>query len=135
MAKRQQLWYRLLQLIPAVASAIMGTLAVGRVVPMWVGVLAVISAVVTAIGTVMNPQQAYFEHLSAAKAFTVMKHDAFAIRELARATSPEALAASVKCLHDRYNDLVRIAPPTQDWAFEKARKRIQSGVHTPDEKS
>jgi hypothetical protein len=134
LANRQQLWYKILQLVPAVASAVVVTLVVGKVVPSWVGIPALIAAIVTAIGTVMNPQQSYFEHLSAAKAFTVIKNDARAICELAAAVPAAETAADTKSLHERYNDLVRVTPPTEDWAFDKARKRIHSGVHKPDEK-
>jgi hypothetical protein len=135
LAKRVLLWYKLYQLVPAVATALIGTLTVGQIVPQWVGVLGLLTAVVAAIGTVLNPQQSYFEHVSAAKEFTTMKHDARALREQGEQSASEDLAASARCLHDRYNDLIRVAPLTKDWAFEKARKRIQAGVHTPDEKS
>ncbi len=135
LAKRQQLWYKLFQLIPAIATAVIGTLTVGQVVPRWVGIVGLITAVVTAIGTVLNPQQSYYDHVTAAKAFTAMKHDARAIRESSELSTSESLTVSVKSLHDRYNDLVRIARVTEDWAFERARKRIQAGVHSPDEKS
>jgi hypothetical protein len=134
MAKRQKLWYTLFQLVPAIATAIIGTLTVGQVVPQWVGIVGLITAVVTAIGTVLNPQQSFYEHVSAAKAFTAMKHDARAIREFGGLSTEQEFTVSVKSLHDRYNDLVRIAPVTEDWAFERARKRIQAGVHAPDEK-
>jgi 7-cyano-7-deazaguanine synthase len=53
LAKRQQLWYKLFQLIPAIATAVIGTLTVGQVVPRWVGIVGLITAVVTAIGTVL----------------------------------------------------------------------------------
>lgn len=135
MAKRQDLLYTATQLIPALAAAAMGTLAVGQVVPAWVGVAATIAAVVTAVGTVLNPQRTYFQHLSAAKAFTVLKHDARAARDRAPTMSDEAASCVSENLHERYNDLVRMAPPTEDWAFNKARARIQSGVHRPDEES
>ena len=95
----------------------------GQVVPRWVGIVGLITAVVTAIGTVLNPQQSYYEHVSAAKAFTGLKHDARAIREFGERSNNEDLTASVNRLHDRYNDLIRIAPITEDWAFERARKR------------
>jgi len=133
LAKRQKRWFVILQLVPAVTSALLGTLVVGQVVPRWVGIIAVVSAIVTAIGTVMNPQQGYFEHLNAAKAFTTMKHDARALREVfGVGTTDKEFAGIVKSLHDRYNDLVRLSPPTEDWAFEKARQRIRRGVHKPD---
>jgi hypothetical protein len=134
LAKRQRLWFKLFQLIPAVATALIGTLTVGQVVPQWVGIIGLITAVVTAIGTVLNPQQDYYEHLSAAKSFTVIRHDARELRELSGQLANDEITVQVKCLHDRYNDLVRIAPPTEDWAFEKGKERIKAGVHSPDAK-
>jgi len=122
------------QLVPAIATAVIGTLTVGQVVPRWVGIVGLLTAVVTAIGTVLNPQQSYYEHLAAAKAFTVLKHDARALREMGQHEAAQDLTVAVKSVHDRYNDLIRIAPATEDWAFEKARERIQAGVHQPDEK-
>lgn len=134
-AKRQLLWYKVFQLVPAVATAVIGTLTVGDIVPKWVGFVGLSTAVITAIGTVVNPLQSYFEHVGAAKAFIAMKHDARAMREYGELSAIQDLAASVRCLHDRYNDLVRVAPMTQDWAFKRARNRIQSGVHTSDEEN
>ncbi len=135
-AKRQRSWYTFFQLIPAIVSAVAGTLVVGNIVPPWVGVAALIAAIVTAMGTVMNPQQGYFEHLVAAKAFTALKHDARALREaFGPVASDREGAILVRSLHDRYNELIRLTPPTDDWAFEKAQERIQKGVHTPDGKS
>lgn len=134
LAKRQQLWFKLFQLVPAIATALIGTLTVGQVVPRWVGIVGLVTAVVTAIGTVLNPQQSYYEHLGAAKAFTVIKHDARSLREMGEQTTGQDLTVAVKSIHDRYNDLVRIAPATEDWAFERARERIQAGVHQPDDK-
>jgi hypothetical protein len=135
MAKRQDQLYTFTQLVPALAAAAMGTLAVGQVVPAWVGVAATIAAGITAIGTVLNPQRSFFQHLSAAKAFNVMKHDARAAQDRSPSLTNEQADCISESLHERYNDLVRTAPPTEDWAFEKARRRVQSGVHSPDEKS
>lgn len=135
MAKRQDRLYSFTQLVPALASAAMGALVVGQVVPSWVGIASLFAAGITAIGTVLNPQRSFFQHLSAAKAFTVMKHDARAARDRSPSLTDEQCDCICESLHDRYNDLVRTAPPTEDWAFKKARKRIQSGVHSPDEES
>ena len=135
MAKRQDALYTFIQLVPALAAVAMGTLVVGQVVPAWVGVAATIAAGVTAVGTVLNPQRSFFQHISAAKAFTVMKHDARAARDRASGLTNEQAVCLSESLHERYNDLVRTVPPTEDWAFNKARARIQSGVHRPDEES
>lgn len=133
LAKRQDLLYTITQLVPALAAAALGTLAIGQVVPSWVGIAATVAAVVTAVGTVLNPQRSFFQHLSAAKAFTIMKHDARAAGDRAPSLTDEEAACISDGLHGRYNDLVRLSPPTEDWAFEKARVRVQSGVHRPDE--
>jgi len=133
-AAQKRRWYTFFQLVPAVVSALAGGLAAGQVVPTWMGPIALTAAVVTAIGTVMNPQQAYFDHLGAAKAFTVLKHDARAMKEtFGPVTSDKEGAILVKTLHDRYSELVRITPPTEDWAFKKAQSRVKTGVHAPDE--
>lgn len=135
LAKRQKCWFTILQLIPAIATAMLSALVAGQIGAHWVEVVTVIAAIVTAIGTVMNPQQSYYEHLNAAKAFTAIKHDARARREIfGPGTADKENEVFVSALHDRYNDLTRLSPPTEDWAFERARKRIQRGIHEPDAK-
>jgi hypothetical protein len=122
------------QLAPAVTAALLGTLVAGQVVPGWVAWLTALSAIATAIATVIDPIRSYYEHLSAAKAFTAMKHDARALRETFSATMDEmTLASAVKNIHDRYNDLTRLVPPTDDKALKEAQRRIQrEKVHEPD---
>lgn len=135
LAKRQKLWFRIFQLVPAIATALLTTFVAGQIIPHWFSDVALVAAVVTAIGTVVNPQQSYFRHLSAAKAFTVIKHDARALRETfgPNASDPQN-DVCVRALHERYNDVTRLSPPTEDWAFEKARERIKRGIHEPDAK-
>jgi hypothetical protein len=128
-SKRQQLWYKLFQLIPAMVTAAIATLTVGQLVPRWVGIVGLITAVVTATGTALNPQQSYTEHVTAAKAFKAMKHDARAIREFSELSTSEELTMLLKSLQDRYKDLVRTAPVIKYWAFERARRRIEAGAH------
>lgn len=133
LAKRQMRWFKIFQLVPAIATAFLSSLVVGQIGPHCLSIVALIAAIVTAIGTVMNPQRSYFEHLDAAKAFTMIKHDARALRDTFGPDAPDRENEScVRGLHDRYNDLTRLSPPTEDWAFEEARKRIQRGVHQPD---
>jgi hypothetical protein len=56
-----------LQIVPAGVAAISGTLVAGQVVPLWVGWLTTISAVITAVASVLDPNRGYYEHLNAAK--------------------------------------------------------------------
>jgi hypothetical protein len=134
-SKYQQLWYKLFQLIPAMVTAVIVTLTVGQVVPRWVGIVGLVTAVVTATGTALNPQQSYTEHVTAARAFKVMKDEACAILEFSELSTSEELTISVKSLQDRYKDLVRTAPVIKYWAFVRARTRIEAGAHGHHEES
>ena len=121
------------QLIPAVIAAVLGVAVGGGFVPIWCVWLSVVSAVVAAVGNVLNPMKEYYDNLNAAKNFTALKHDARALREVfASKMSEEEYTISVRTLHERYNDLLRFAPPTDKESFEEARKRIKEGVHKPD---
>lgn len=69
----------------------------------------------------------------AAKGFTVLKNDARALHQtFGPRMADEAFEVAVRNLHDRYNDLARSTAATDDAAFEKARKKIQEGLHEPD---
>ncbi len=66
-------------------------------------------------------------HLRAAKAFTILKQDARALRDtFSPGLSDDALTASAQALHERQS------PPTTDRAFNKAREKIQAKLHEPD---
>lgn len=122
------------QVIPAIGAALLGTLVVGEVVPKWVGWLSVISAVIAAVGSVLDPHKTYYEHLNAAKHFTALKHEARSLRNaFSFGLSDEDLENRVRSLGDAYGQLIRFVPPTTKEAFEKAQERIKSGVHDPDE--
>lgn len=121
------------QVIPAVVSALLGVLVGTGIVPFWFIWLSVISAIVAAVGNVLNPLKEYYDHLNAAKNFTCLKQDAYSLRETFCCSMSEAEChATVKSLHDCYNDLVKFAPPTDNDSFEKARIRVKEGVHRLD---
>lgn len=127
------IWF---QLIPAVIAALSGMLVAGQLIPFWWAWLTTISSVVTAIGSVLNPLKDYYDHLNAAKNFTVIKHDARALYETFQSNlSDKDFAVETKLVHDRYNDLVKFVPATNNKAFEEAKKRIKSGVHEPDKEN
>lgn len=132
-AARQKCFSAWFQIVPAVVAAILGVLiGVGTVPPWWVW-LSVISAVIAAVGNVLNPLKEYYDHLNAAKHFTVLKQDARSLKNTFSASMNDSeFAVAVKDLHDRYNDLVRFVPPTDKKSFEKAQKRVKSGVHELD---
>ena len=121
------------QVVPSVITALLAAVVTLGWAPLILNGLTVIGAVISAVGNVLNPLKDYFDHLNAAKNFTVIKHDARVLRYTFSVTmSDKEFAIAVENLHNRYNDLVRFVPPTDKKAFEEARKRIQSGVHDPD---
>jgi hypothetical protein len=132
LAKSAKLQAILFQVVPAVCAAVTSAfVAAGastNLLP-----ITILSATISAVASVLNPNRAYEEHLSAARAFTALRHDA---RFLAEATSTrmsdDAFAVAVENLHERYNDVLKSTPPTTKKAFERARVRVQSGVHEPD---
>lgn len=121
------------QLIPAAIAAVTSTLVAAGAQPegwLWV---TVVSSVTAASASVLNPNAQAASHVSAAKAFTILKRDAIFLRRARAATlSDEALALCVEQLHARYNEAVRTSPPTGPRSFALARERIKAGVHTPD---
>lgn len=128
--KRLQIWF---QLVPAIFAALSSLLVVGTPVPVWVGWVAVISAVITAVASVLNPLKEYYDHLNAAKNFTTLKHDARSLKNTFSANMDDgALAVAVENLHKRYNDMVKLVPPTDDDSFERARCKVKAGIHEPD---
>lgn len=121
------------QIIPAIAAAVLGALVGAGQVPTWCIWLSVISAVISAVGNVLNPLKEYYDHLNAAKNFAALKHDSRALKETFSCTMTDTeFTTAARLLHDRYNDLIRFAPPTDPDSFEKARKRVQSGIHKLD---
>jgi len=117
-----------LQVVPAVASALTGTLSIGLPTQPYLRWIAAGSAVITAVATILNPAQRRYAHLSAAKAFTVVKIEARSIGGVFGPTMPlHDFQKAVKELVTRYNDLVRLVPPSEGWAarlvsLKKAKK-------------
>lgn len=124
---------RWFQLIPAIAASLSGLLVVGEVIPDWWGWITVIAAITTAIATVIDPLKGYYLHLNAAKGFVLIKNDARLLQNVTGSTlSDKELVEEVKKLSDRYKELVKVTPPTNDSAFERGSQRIKAGIHEPD---
>ena len=129
-SKRLSGWF---QIIPASIAAVLGVLVGGGVVPDWFVWLSVMSAVIAAVGNILNPMKDYYDNLNAAKNFTALKHDARALRDVfSSKMNDDEYMIAVQTLHSRYNDLLRFVPPTDEKSFERARKRVRDGIHKPD---
>lgn len=121
------------QIVPAVVAAVLGVLVGAGQVPFWFVWLSVVASVISAVGNVLNPLKEYYDHLNAAKNFVALKQDARSLRDTFCGSMSDAeYITAARALHDRYNDLVRFAPPTDKKSFEEARKNVQSGVHELD---
>jgi len=132
-AKRKAFW---LEVIPAVCAALSSTLVAAGLLGNWLLPFTVLSASVSAITAILNPNKEYQNHLAAAKNFTSLKHDARFLRESQSVRlSKDALIVAIEGLHQRYNELLKSAPPTDDKSFSKAREIVQAGIHDPDRDS
>lgn len=128
--KRASFWF---QVVPGAIAAISGSLVAAGSSPHALLWLTVVSSVMAAVANILNPQKAYQDHLAAAKGFTAVKHDARFLHEAqSTAFTDEEFQMATTNLHDKYNELVKIVPPTDPHVFEEARKAIASGVHDPD---
>ncbi|MFC1834120.1 SLATT domain-containing protein [Thermodesulfobacteriota bacterium] len=123
---------QLLKFVMAAASAISGVLVLAGAAS-WVAWFSILSGLALALTTVLNIDRKRADHSSAAKEFTVLKHDA---RSLYQTFAPEMkrqeFSRAVRRLRDKYNDLVLHCPQTTKKAFQEAQRKIKTGVHTPD---
>jgi len=129
-AKRKAFW---LEVIPAIIAAVTSTLVVAKIAGEWLLPFTVLSAAISAIAAVLNPNKIYQDHLGAARNFTTIKHDARYLRESqSTKISDDVLAVTVDHLHQRYNEILKSTSPTDGKFFDKARRIVQAGIHEPD---
>lgn len=75
----------------------------------------------------------YYDHLNAAKNFTALKHEARGLKDTFSSTiEDKEFFSAVKNLHEKYNNLIKFVPPTDEKSFNESRERIKKGVHGPD---
>ncbi len=121
------------QLVPAIVAAVTSSLTSAGVDAPWLPVLTAISAVVSAVTTVLSPNKIHEEHLRAARDFTSLKHEVRFLHETeSTALKEEDFTARVRAIHDKYVALARASAPTSTYFFKKAQNVIQSGTHEPD---
>jgi len=128
-ARNLSLW---LKFIPAAVAAMSGTLIILEY-PTWIAWLSILSGLSFALTTILDVDRRKNEHTVAAKEFTVLKHEARSLYEtFYHEMKREEFAREVRRLRDKYNSLIGHTPQTAEKEFEKARKKIKSGRHTPD---
>ncbi len=128
--KNKSIW---LEIVPAICAALTSTLVAAGYAKTELLLLTIISAVISAVSSILNPGKSHQAQLTAAKNFTALKHDArFFWEAEANSISDDAFALSVRQLHNRYNELVKTSPTTTKDSFSKGRKTIQAGIHDLD---
>jgi len=129
---KRAFWYKFVPPAITVLSAI--ALILGM--PNWISWITIFSGIISILNILLEPEKESKDHLFAAKNFTVLKHEARSLNETFKDfMTEEEFYHNVKHLREKYNMLVQYSPSTEKEAFEEARKRIQTGVHSADFKS
>jgi len=129
---KRAFWYKFVPPAITVLSAI--ALILGM--PNWISWITIFSGIISILNILLEPEKESKDHLFAAKNFTVLKHKARSLNEAFKDfMTEEEFYHNVKHLREKYNMLVQYSPSTEKEAFEEARKRIQTGVHSADFKS
>lgn len=128
-AKKIGFWVKI---VPAAVAFASGILIVSGC-PTWIAWLAILSGAAFALQSILNPDQKANDYSTAGKEYTALKHDARALYQtFSKEMSKPDFAVAVRLLREKYSFLVKQTPQTTEKAFEKGRKRIKAGRHTPD---
>jgi len=120
------------KIVPAAVAAVSGILVLSGC-PTWVAWLAILSGAAFALQSILNPDQKANDYSTAGKEYTALKHEARALYQtFSKEISKPDFTVAVRLLREKYNFLVKHTPQTTEKAFEKGRKRIKAGRHTPD---
>ncbi len=120
------------KIVPASVAAASGILLLNGC-PTWVAWLAIISGAAFALQSILDPDRKANDYSTAGKEYTALKHEARAFYQtFSKEMSKSDFAVVVRMLREKYNFLVNHTPQTTEKAFEKGRKRIKGGRHTPD---
>jgi hypothetical protein len=121
-----------IKFIPAVIAALSGIFILmgASIAVAW---LSVLSGIILAVASVLDPDRKKNDNIKAAKDYTVLKHDSRSLyQSFAQDMSPSEFYIATRLLREQYNNIVNNSPETNDKAFEKARSKIRAGRHTPD---
>jgi hypothetical protein len=99
----------------------------------WAGAIAAAAAGLAGLASVLGIEKDVVTHKSAGNLMTSLRHDARVLHECYwQEMTREQFYIEIRRLNDRYR-IARLAlEPTDNAAFEKARKRIKQGYFKPD---
>ena len=92
------------------------------------GILAIIVAALSALSTFLNPNQKATCHLNAGNNYRKLRNDAHRFCEIDfLKDANDMLEKKVKQLAKRRDELNLTSPQPPEWAYKKAKKRIEEG--------
>lgn len=134
-ASRARRTHLVLGSVAAVASGTSAASIVAQTQPLLSGSLALLGSITAVLLTFLKPEQASQQHLNAGRELAAIRVQARQVRELdvREGADSSALRRRVARLADQKADADRAAPTISDRDFERARRKIQSGVfqHAP----
>ena len=123
-AARYKTYTYVFEIIPAVLSAISGSLILADIISDQYILFTAITATVTAVGAVLNPKKIQHDNLHAAKSFTLIKNDAKNLLNVFHDSDDKGVVQKISNLHEKYQQLISLTPETEKWAYEKARRKL-----------
>lgn len=96
--------------------------------PEWTALLAIMAAGLSATSTFLNPNDKATAHRNAGRELNALNNRARRFREIdLLAINPEEAQEQLELLASRRDELNSVCPDIPRWAYEKAKKDIDSG--------
>jgi hypothetical protein len=122
----------LLVFLPSLIAVITGSISAFGGPDVWSGVAA-IAAGVAGLATALGVDRDAISHMAAGNLMTSLRHEARSLHEsFWKEMRRDQLFAELKRINDKYQNIRLALEPTDNKAFEKARKRIKEGFFEPD---
>lgn len=132
LADIRERWVMLI--VPSFVAAVSSILvAVGPTGWKWLAAVAAAASLVATVAGYLRVDARAALQTQAGNAFTTLRHQARLLAELANTLEPSDLRERVTRLTERYEDLVRATPLTDNRAFNIARSRVKQGIFLRDE--
>jgi len=101
--------------------------------PIWIGVFGAAAGLLTGVSSYLGIDEEAVHHSYAGNALTTLRHEADALYQtFARELPHEQLVFEARRLQDRYGLTIATCKPPSNESFDKARRRIKSGLFQPD---
>jgi hypothetical protein len=132
LADLRERWVMLI--VPSFIAAVSSILvAVGPAEWKWLAAVAAAASLVATVAGYLRVDERATLQTQAGNAFTILRHQARLLAELANTLELNDLHGRITRLTERYEDLVRATPSTDNRAFNIARNRVKQGIFLRDE--